>query len=380
MRLEQLPTPALVLDLDRLERNCRRMQERAADLGVRLRPHLKTAKSADVARVAAADHSSGITVSTLAEVEHFAMAGFRDITYAVGIAADKLAALTGVQRRHGVTVRLLADSVAAIEVLSDKCASLGERFSVFIEIDCGAGRGGMLAESPELPRIAQAIEVASFLSLAGVLTHAGHSYAARCVDAIEQIAEAERESVVRAAERLRSEGFAVPFVSIGSTPTAVFAKSLGGVTDMRPGVYMLFDLAQVALGTCSVDDVAVSVLATVVGENPRSFRTLIDAGALALSSDLSANRHGCDIRYGLVSPLDGGKPFDGVHIAEVHQEHGFVKGAFGCGYRVGTKLRVQPNHACMTAAPYDRYYVVRGQDTRILHVWPKVRGWLPVGL
>lgn len=400
MTLDDLPTPSLMLDLDRLERNCDRMIRRAAELGVRLRPHMKTAKSADVGRLATRAGAAGVTVSTLAEAEHFAQAGFRDITYAVGIAGHKVAPLAALQRRHGARISLLADSVASVIEAAGRAEAVGERFALLIEIDSGGGRGGVTADGPELLAIGEAVRATSWLSLAGVLTHAGHSYGASSVEAIRQIAEEERLAVTRAADRLRAAGLEVPIVSVGSTPTALHARSMAGVTEMRPGVYTLFDLAQVALGSCTVDDIAVSVLATVIGHNPRAGLMLIDAGALALSKDVSGNKVGRRVGYGLVCPATGGRPEDGLIVADVHQEHGLVaregaggrleapEGADGqleaperrgggleARYPVGSRVRVLPNHACLMAAPYDRYYLVRGTAPRVEGVWSKVTGW-----
>jgi D-serine deaminase-like pyridoxal phosphate-dependent protein len=176
----------------------------------------------------------------------------------------------------------------------------------------------------------------------------------------------------------------VPAVSVGSTPTALHARSLAGVTDIRPGVYTLLDLAQVALGSCTVDDIAVSVLATVIGHNRRTGRMLIDAGALALSKDVSGNRGGRKVGYGLVCAATGGRPEDGLIVADAHQEHGMVAcEGDGTGleshHPVASRVRVLPNHACMMAAPYDRYYLVRGTDPRVEGVWPKVTGWSAAG-
>ena len=388
MVLDDLPTPSLVLDLDRLERNCDRMIRRAAELGVRLRPHMKTAKSVDVGRLATRERSVGVTVSTLAEAEHFAEAGFGDIAYAVGIAGHKIRPLAELQRRTGVRISLLADTVAAVEDAARHAESEGERFALFIEVDSGGGRGGVPPDGPELLAIGAAIGASPWLSLAGVLTHAGHSYDALTLEAIRQIAEEERAAVTRAADRLRGAGMEVPVVSVGSTPTALHARSLSGVTEMRPGVYTLFDLAQVALGSCTVDDVAVSVLATVIGHNPRAGRMLIDAGALALSKDVSGNKRGQKVGYGLVCPATGGRPAEGLIVADVHQEHGLVAcegppDELERRYPVGTRVRVLPNHACLMAAPYDRYYLVRGTDPHVEGIWPKVTGWsstsLPLG-
>jgi D-serine deaminase-like pyridoxal phosphate-dependent protein len=380
MLLDDLPTPALILDLDRVERNCERMIRRAAELGVQLRPHMKTAKSVDVARLATRGRSLGITVSTLAELEYFAQAGFKDITYAVGIAGHKVPAMAALQRRYGVRISLLADSLPAVADVARHAEALGEKFAVFIEIDCGGGRGGVLADGADLLAIGHAVQASAWLSLAGVLTHAGQSYDATSVEAIRAIAEDERAAVTLAATRLRAAGIDVPAVSVGSTPTAMHAASLTGVTEMRPGVYTLLDLAQVALGSCTIDDIAVSVLATVIGHNPRSERILIDAGALALSKDLSGNNDGATVGYGLVCPVSGGQPVDQLYVAGVHQEHGFIAGPppyeeLAAQHPVGSRVRLLPNHACLTAAPYDRYHLVRGRDTCVVGVWPKATGW-----
>lgn len=380
MLLHDLPTPSLILDLDRVQRNCDRMIRRAAELGVQLRPHMKTAKSVDVGRLATRERSAGITVSTLAEIEHFAEAGFGDITYAVGIAGHKVAALAELQRRYRVRISLLADSVRAVLEVARAAGAAAEEFPIFVEIDSGGGRGGVLADGPELLAIARAVHESPSLTLAGVLTHAGQSYDAPSVDAIRGVAEDERAAVTLAASRLREAGIEVPVVSVGSTPTALHAKSMAGVTEMRPGVYTLFDLAQVALGSCTVDDIAVSVLATVIGHNPRSRHMLLDAGALALSKDTSGNKGARKVGYGLVTAASGGRPVDGMYVAGVHQEHGFIACQMPddmrqSRYPIGTRVRILPNHACLTAAPYDRYYVVRGTDTRVLGVWPKITGW-----
>jgi D-serine deaminase-like pyridoxal phosphate-dependent protein len=173
--LNDLPTPSLILDLDRLERNCDRMIRRAAELGVRLRPHMKTAKSADVGRLATRVGAVGVTVSTLAEAEYFARAGFRDITYAVGIAGHKVRPLAALQRSTGARISLLADTVAAVNGAARQAEAVGERFALFIEIDSGGGRGGVAADGPELTAIGQAVQASQWLALAGVLTHAGQS-------------------------------------------------------------------------------------------------------------------------------------------------------------------------------------------------------------
>lgn len=384
MNLDDLPTPCLILDLDRLDRNLARMRDRAQELGVQLRPHMKTAKSADIARAALGGEAGPITVSTLAEARHFAEAGFTDITYAVGITPGKLEEAAALRQR-GVALKLLTDDVAMAARLQADGAARGIRHEVLIEIDCGLGRAGLLPDAPELADLASALaagETGPGAALAGVLTHAGHSYHATDAEGIAAIAEAERQAAVQAAGRLRALGQRCDIVSVGSTPTALFARDLAGVTEMRPGNYMFFDLFQAGLGTCALTDIAVSVLAAVTGHHAGRNHLLLDAGGLALSKDTGAAEHMPSAGYGLVCLPNGAVPLPDLAVREVHQEHGLVGRVDpGSGDRplpfhrfpVGARLRVLPNHSCMTAAMYDRYYLVRGGQ--ITGTWSRVNGW-----
>jgi D-serine deaminase-like pyridoxal phosphate-dependent protein len=376
MRLAELPTPSLILDRATLTANCAAMAARAAKLGVRLRPHLKTAKSAEAARIAVAGQFGGITVSTLAEARYFASHGFRDITYAVGLAPGKLDEIARLQA-GGARLQLVTDNAATAHAAAARAEALGVSLQFLIEIDTGGGRAGVLPDSPELIEIGRAIEVSPRLSLVGVLTHAGHSYKKKGADEIAAVAEEERAGVVRAAERLAAAGLPSPVVSVGATPTAIFARALPGVTEMRPGVYTLMDLYQMAIGVCRREDIAASVLATVIGHNARTGRILIDAGALALSQDRGAASLMEHTGFGWVCDA-GGKPIDGLYVAEVNQEHGMIAAAKGAPpwarLPLGARVRILPNHACMMAAPYARYHVVEGGDD-VIAVWDKATGW-----
>jgi len=349
------------------------MAQRAARAGVKLRPHLKTAKSAEVARMATAGQFGGITVSTMAELAYFFDAGFRDMTYAVGIVPSKLPAIERFIAQ-GACVNVVLDSLRAAE---DIAGHVGASVPVLIEIDCGGHRAGVNAESDELIAIAKRIAAAPGLTLQGVLTHAGHSYHAADEATRRRIAAAERDAAVLAAQRVRAAGLACDTVSIGSTPTALTDVPLDGVTEIRPGVYVFFDLSQARLGVCAVDDIAVSVLATVIGHHREAGHLLVDAGALALSKDVSANEYDAHIGYGLICDIEG-RAIDGLHVAEVHQEHGFVRSTRGAPpferFPVGTQLRILPNHACMTVAPYCEYNVLDAASAT-LSQWSKTYGW-----
>lgn len=380
MRLDDLPTPCLILDRTRLERNIARLQERARHLGVTLRPHLKTAKSARVAELATGGKGP-ITVSTLAEATYFAGHGFRDITYAVPIVPAKLDAVAGLLAKS-VDLKVITDNEVVAKAIAERGKALGVTFRVLIKIDTGLGRAGIAADSETLLPIAAALR-ASGAELAGVLAHAGHSYNAQSIEEIKEIAEAERSGVATAAERLRQAGHPCPIVSVGSTPTAIHAEKLDGVTEMRPGNFVFFDLFQLGIESCEVNEIAVSVLASVTGHHRDRNHILIDAGGLALSKDTGANRNAPGTGYGLVC-LPGGKvPLPGLAVLDVHQEHGLVGHQRGLDatnklpfdrFPIGSRLRVLPNHVCMTAAMYNRYYVTEG-GTEIVDEWDRINGW-----
>ena len=376
MKLAELNTPSLVLERSRLERNLASMSTRVSGHGVDLRPHLKTAKSAEVARLATAGHSGAITVSTLDEAAYFARNGFRDITYAVGIVPSKLGEVAALQR-GGARISVVVDSVEVARAIA-AAPSFDPPLRVFIEIDSGLRRAGVVAGDPALIEIARALGAGPGVELRGVLTHAGHSYACRGVAEIEAIAEDERLAVVSAATRLRESGFECPVVSVGSTPTARFGRRFDGVTEARPGVYMFYDLFQVGLGCCGHDDVAVTVLASVIGHRRDDGIVLIDAGALALSQDRSTASQTEDTGYGLVFDAAGRHRYEGLRVARVNQEHGIIEGTNGAvpfdALAIGERVRVMPNHVCMTAAAYDRYHVADG-GAEVVAVWDRTQGW-----
>jgi len=368
MNLEDLQTPCLVLDRKILERNLRRMSDIVRRNGVALRPHLKTAKSAEVGRLATAGEVGGITVSTLAEAEYFSEQGFRDILIAAAQPANKLDRAAKLIAM-GVKLSLVTDNVDAARAL----ASHSVAFHVLIELDSGDHRAGIKSDSADLMEIGKTLGE----KLAGVMTHAGHSYDCRDPECIRQIAEHERATVVNAARRLRDAGMKCDVVSVGSTPTMTFATNLDGVTEARPGVYMFHDLMQVEIGSATKEDVAVTVLASVIGVNETENRVLIDAGALALSKDRSTQATDYDAGYGEVWDINGRRSFGSCIVKRVYQEHGVVTDGRPLPYdklAIGARVRIGPNHACITAAAHDRYYVVDG-GTEVVAEWDRINGW-----
>ena len=367
MKLEDLQTPCLVVDKGKLERNLKRMSDTVRRNGVALRPHLKTAKSADVARMAVAGEAGGITVSTLAEAEYFGERGFRDVFVAAAQPPQKLDRAARLLDK-GVSVRLVTDTREGAQAI----AAHKGAFSVLIELDSGDHRAGIKADDPALIEIGQTLGG----KLAGVMTHAGHSYDCRDPGCIREISESERTTVVSAASRLREAGLRCDVISVGSTPTMTFATNLDGVTEARPGVYMFHDLMQVEIGSCKREDIALTVLSSVIGTNEDENRILIDAGALALSKDRStqATRH--DAGYGEVWDITGSPSYGPCVVRRVYQEHGVITSDERLPFEsfpIGAKVRIGPNHACITAAAHDRYYVVDGSE--VVAEWDRINGW-----
>lgn len=369
-----LPTPALLLDKSKLQANADRMRDRVDSLGVTLRPHVKTSKSIDVLRVLAGGRNVPITVSTLAEAAYFFERGVSDILYAVGIAPVKLPQVADLIR-SGCTLSIILDSLEAAEAVTSFAGSEGVPIEALIEVDTDGCRAGVAPDGELLIEIAHRLEDGA--GLAGVMTHAGGSYSARTLGEFEAIAERERAGAVMAAERLRGAGHPIDIVSVGSTPTVHYARTLEGVTEARVGVYAFGDLVQAELGTCAIDDIAISVLASVIGHNRDHGRVLIDAGFLALSRDRGTSDFLLDWGYGAVCDVSG-MLVEGVRVESTNQEHGIITATSGeldwSRFPIGGRVRILPNHACATAAAYDRYFITEG-SSQIADVWGRVNGW-----
>ncbi|MFT5503528.1 MAG: D-serine deaminase-like pyridoxal phosphate-dependent protein [Gammaproteobacteria bacterium] len=373
MNYNDLPTPSLLLDKSRLLVNIKRMQASANRLGVSLRPHLKTMKSAQAAQAMISAGACGITVSTLKEANYFLDHGISDITYAVGIVPSKLADAAELIQR-GANLKIMTDSVDIAHAVAEAAQHSDIRFKLLIEIDSGDHRGGLQADSDELLQIASILDQSS-AHFQGLLTHGGHSYGVKAREEIEQVAAQERDSVVQAADRLRAAGYEVETISVGSTPTALFATDLTGVTELRAGVYTVFDIDQQSRGICETDEIAMSVLTSVIGHNRAAGKILLDAGGLALSKDRSADGFRPEVGYGQVTDSHG-KVIPDLYVTSVSQEHGHVQVRGEADYDlfpVGSQLRILPIHACMTAAAYDYFNVI--ENGAISERWDRVNGW-----
>lgn len=372
-RVTGLPTPCLLVERDKLQANIDRMNARASDLGVSLRPHVKTHKSVEIAALIGAP---AITVSTLQEAGYFVEAGYTDILYAVSIVPDRMGQVLALNAR-GANVQVLLDMPQTAREVAQAAAAHGETVDVWIEIDVDGHRAGLEPDDPQLIEIGRYLQESPSTRLAGVLTHAGESYYCRTLQELEQHAELERRLCVHAAHNLRKKDIHGTRVSVGSTPTALTANSLENVTELRAGVYVFFDLFQAGLGVCAVEDIALSVLTTVISHKRSHRRLIIDAGGLALSKDRGTADQYRDCGFGLVARADTGEVIPGLQVREANQEHGMIDLPEGFDFDqfpVGSRLRILPNHACMTAAAHTHYHVINARG-QILARWERCNYW-----
>jgi D-serine deaminase-like pyridoxal phosphate-dependent protein len=377
-RLQDLPTPYLVLDRPRMEHNIERMHDRAAALGVTLRPHVKTCKSIDIARLLLARQARGVTVSTLREAEYFAGHGVRDIFYAVPMAPDKLPRAAALLRK-GVDLACATHNLAAVSALAREAAAAGVVLPLLIDVDVDHYRSGVEASDPEFMAMARAIAASPALELRGIMIYGGQSYDCEGPAVMAELIERIRLGGLQAQALLHDAGLPCPVVSYGSSPGTYFAERMDGITESRAGVYVFQDLFQAGIGACRIEDVAVSVVATVTGHKPAQNRLIIDAGGLALSKDRSTRGRSFDCGFGLVADLATGALVPDLHVSSASQEVGIVTTLSSdavdfARWPVGCKLRILPNHSCFTAAAYDCYHVVDGDD-RVAARWPRINGW-----
>jgi D-serine deaminase-like pyridoxal phosphate-dependent protein len=347
-------------------------------LGVAFRPHVKTTKCIDVVRAQIAAGARGITVSTLKEAEAFFAAGVSDILYAVSIAPSKLPRALAL-RRHGCDLKLVVDNptaAAAVAAFSDQHC---ETFEVWIEVDTDGHRSGITPEQDTLLEVGRILHE-NGVTVGGVMTHAGSSYELHTPEALTALAEQERAGCVRAAQRLRDAGIPCPAVSVGSTPTALAAAQLDGVTEVRAGVYVFFDLVMHNVGVCALDDIALSVLATVIGHQADKGWAILDAGWMAMSRDRGTSKQAHDFGYGQPCLLNG-TPLDGYVVSGANQEHGILSSSkegapaddIAERFPIGMKLRILPNHACATGAQFPEYHAVSADGESV--EWRRFQGW-----
>ncbi|NDL65856.1 DSD1 family PLP-dependent enzyme [Acerihabitans arboris] len=377
MHLQQLETPCALLDLPRVQRNIQRMQQHMNRLGVKFRPHAKTSKCIEVVLAQLAAGAQGITVSTMKEAEVFFSAGIKDILYAVCISAAKLPRALAL-RRQGCDLKILVDNERSALQVCEFGRAHQERFEVWIEVDTDGHRAGIDPAGEELLTVATMLQEGGS-KVGGVLTHAGSSYELHSPEKLAALAEQERAGCVLAGRRLNQAGIRCDNVSVGSTPTAFAAAHLEGVSEVRAGVYVFFDLVMHNVGVCEMDDIALSVLTTVIGHQREKGWVMVDAGWMAMSRDRGTANQQRDFGYGQPCTLDG-MPIAGFTMIGVNQEHGIIAPDISMQsiditqkFPFGTQLRILPNHACATGAQHAVLYACDAEGDAT--PWERFQGW-----
>lgn len=371
--LESLDTPAAIIDIPRMQRNIQRMQQRMDTLGVRLRPHVKTSKCLAVIDAQRSTGAQGITVSTLKEAAHCFAHGIDDILYGVAMAPGKLNQALEL-RRNGCRLSIVTDSLIGARAIVAFGQQHGHCFEVWIEIDSDGHRSGLKVNDPTLLQVARVLNEGG-MQLRGVMTHAGSSYELDNPPALQAMAEQERFVCVSAAEHIRAIGLPCPEVSIGSTPTALSATRLEGVTEVRAGVYVFFDLVMLNVGVCQHEDLALSVLTTVIGHQVEKGWIITDAGWMAMSRDRGTQKQKQDFGYGQVC-TEAGVWIEGAVFEGANQEHGIISVSvpdITQRFPIGSRLRILPNHACATGAQFPEYQAVDTEGQ--VQTWGRLYGW-----
>lgn len=375
MTLKKIKTPALLLDKNILQQNLIAMQNKANRFGVALRPHIKTHKCIEIAKEQVKSGAKGITVSTFYEAAKFADAGFTDIMWALPIIPVYIDDALNLSEK--ITFRVLIDSLEAFEVLQTKCLKRGIKLNVWLELDCGQHRSGVNPNSKSTEELATILAESKYLIFDGIITHAGHSYIAKTIEEIKNIAEQERVVMLEFVERMKKKNIHIPAVSIGSTPTISVAENLDRVTEIRPGNYVFYDYTQVLLGNCRVDDCALTVLSSVISHQPEADYFIIDSGALSLSKDMGPvhlqNYSGFGV---IIQDYNLKNIHPHLNIQSITQEHGKVVAdridTIKEKYKVGERVRILENHSCLTAPMFGEYNVVSGDE--IVEKWKILRG------
>ncbi len=355
--LFDLPTPAVLVEADRLEANLRSMAALCARHGVRLRPHVKTHKCVPLARRQLELGAIGLSAAKVSEARVFIEDGLTDVLVAYPLRGDKVAAL----RALDAPVSTLVDDASGVEGLAAGWSGAARPLGVAVKVDVGLGRVGVPWQQPErVLDLARRIERAPGLRFVGLVTHAGHAY--RAVDAAEVavVGRHEGDAMAQVADFLRAAGQPVPCVSVGSTPTARAAVARPGVDELRPGVYVFHDAQQVALGAATWADCALTVWTTVVSRGD-DHRAICDAGSKTFSSDRGA--HGTDrVPYGVLPSRPQ------LALVGLSEEHGWLRAERGDAPWPGERLRIVPAHACAVVNLARALWIVEGE--RVVDRWP----------
>ena len=362
MLLSDLPTPQVLIDRTRAMNNIARVQALASEAGVRLRPHAKTHKSPIVAKWQLDAGAIGIACAKVGEAEVFVQAGLTDIRLPYPVNPTNAPRLLALMDRAAISI--IVDHPEVVRGWSDAMRIAGRTLDVLVKVDVGFHRCGI---DPQADPLAFIRSVASLpgLKLRGLLSHAGHAYHAASEDDLRAIAQREAETLAGIRTQAGASGIALDEISVGATPTLRFSAGQSGITELRPGNYVYFDRTQVALGAASLDDCALTVLATVVSKHPG--RIILDCGSKTLTND-QARGISAATGYGAVlagesDALDYAREIDEtLTIERLSEEHATVRVTGTTRLEPGDRVRVVPNHSCVVSNLVDVVRVVDGDQ------------------
>jgi D-serine deaminase-like pyridoxal phosphate-dependent protein len=359
MLLSDLPTPQVLVDLARAQRNIARVQAMAAAAGTALRPHAKTHKSPIVARWQIERGAIGVCCAKVGEAEVFAAAGITNIRLPYPVNPSNAPRLLAVMDRAAVSI--IVDHLDVAAGWSEAMQRAGRTLDVLVKVDVGFHRCG-IDPSDRPVEFLQAVGAMPGLRLRGLLSHAGHGYHAASEAELAAIAQQEAETLASIRDRASASGIVLDEISVGATPTLRFSAGQRGVTELRPGNYVYFDRTQVALGAATLDDCALTVLATVVSA-PAADRIILDCGSKTLTNDQArgiAKAPG----FGAVLAGSGDGPRsvdEALTIERLSEEHATVRVSGSTRLRPGDRVRVVPNHSCVVSNLVDTVRLVDGE-------------------
>ncbi len=353
-----MDTPTLLLDVDQLDRNIDFIMQFAKENGVAYRPHIKTHKSTNIAKRQMAAGAVGLTVATVGEAEVMADSGIPSILLAYPISKqEKLERIQPLLEQTEMIITV--DSVEQAKILNNYFTEYNQKVQVWIKVNTGLNRCGVEPDE-EVLELAKQIQTLPQLELTGIFTHAGHSYAATTEVELLDIAEYEADAIVSSALLCEEEGINIPHRSIGSTPTFKIGGKIDGITEIRPGNAVFYDMIQVGLGVATIKECALTVLASV--GSIKDGRIVIDAGSKTLNLDKGAHGNENVVGHGYI------KEHPELVLARLSEEHGIIETNQPESVTLGEEITIIPNHACTVVNLFDTYTI--HHEGKVVDYWP----------
>lgn len=358
---EEITTPTLLLDETVCRNNISRMAEKARQLGIRLRPHMKTPQSIEVARWLRDYGIHAITVSSFRMAAYFAADGWEDITVAFPVNIREMEVIKGLSKR--IRLNVTVENVEGAQALQEH---LDQSISVWVKMNIGNNRTGLLPQDTDrLDILMDYLAKADKLNFCGFMGHAGQSYADRGEAAIAETHQSSLAAMQSVRERYQGQ-FPQLEISVGDTPTASVMNSFPGVDELRPGNFLFYDLMQWQIGACAIHDIAVAMACPVVAKHPDRREIVLYGGAVHFSKDYLTFPDGTPF-YGLAANL-GETSWEllqpEAYLRKLSQEHGILRVTeeLFAKAEIGSLMTVLPIHSCLTANLMKGYRLMNGRE------------------